>query len=89
MTSDTRRKVPAPPNDLQLHNRFTVFIADEKLGVLSNGAPLMAWLDPLRTTRRKQVVIVVEDSLLQGTESPHDLSLREVCSFLGTYFGIL
>lgn len=70
VTSHTRKKAPAPPNDLQLHNTFSVFIADEKLRVLSNGVSLMAWRDPLRTTKRKQEVIVVEDSLLQRMEAP-------------------
>lgn len=74
-----RGKAPAPPTDLQLHNRFTVFIANEKLGALSNGASLMAWPDPLRTTRRKQQVIVVGESLLQGMEDLHDLSSMEAC----------
>lgn len=50
--------------------------------MLSNGASLMAWHDPLRTTRRKQELIMVEDSLLHGMEVHHDLSSREVCWLL-------
>lgn len=37
VTSGTETKAPAPPEDLQQWNRFTVLKAVEEVGVLSNG----------------------------------------------------
>ena len=42
MTSGTRRKVAAPPADLQLQNRFGAMVADEGLEVLFRAASVSA-----------------------------------------------
>ena len=53
MIPPARRKAPALPHDLQLQNRLTALVADEDLGVLSNGAFQMAEPEPHITARRK------------------------------------
>lgn len=39
ITSDARRKAPAPPQDLQLENRFNAFVGEGGLGAQSSEAP--------------------------------------------------
>ena len=70
VTFGTRRKVPAPPQNLQLQNRFSALIANKSLGPLLKKAPKPAKLEPCRSTRRKQQVIVMGDSLLSETKAP-------------------
>lgn len=48
----------------------------------------MAWHDPLRTSRRKQEVIVIKDSLLQGMKISM-MSFREVCCMLGSHVWVI
>lgn len=70
---------------------FAVFTPDEKLEVLSHlfhGASLMAWYGPFRTSRRKQEVIVVKDSPLQGMKISM-MSFREVCCMLGFHIWVI
>ena len=74
VTSHMGRKSPAPAHDLQLHNRFAALIANEELGVTSDGASPVADSEPFGTTRRKWQVIMVGDSLLQGTKGFHLLT---------------
>lgn len=74
MTSGTKRKVSAPSKGLKWQNRFTALIVEEELDV----APSLS--------RNKCQVIVMGDSLLQGTGAPVNstIHLRQVCCLLGT-----
>lgn len=68
--SGKRRKVPAPPADPQLQNRFIALVADERLVALCNKASELANSEPHRSTRRKRGVTAVGDFLLQEMEAP-------------------
>lgn len=51
--SDTSRKAPAPPLDLQLQNRFSALVSDGDLGAPSHEAPKLSKSEPCtRSTRR-------------------------------------
>lgn len=79
--SGTRKMIPTPPADLQLWNRFRVSLAEQGLGASDPAEPEPRW-----STRRKLQVIVLSDSLLQGTEAPvcrPDLLSQEVCCLPG------
>lgn len=67
ITSDTRRKAPAP--HLQLQNRFSALVGDKGLGAPSE-TPKLAKSEPCRSTRRKwQVIIVGKFSAVGGGDS--------------------
>lgn len=75
--SGTRKMTPTPPAALQLWNRFRGSVAEEGLGASEPAEPEPHW-----STRRKRQVIVLSNSLLQGTEAPichPDLLSREAC----------
>ncbi|XP_068782230.1 uncharacterized protein [Struthio camelus] len=86
VTSRRRRKALAPPQDLPLKNKFSALQAEEELGMAPREATGLADPVPCRNPRKKRRVIVVGDSLLQGTEAPicrPDLLSREVCCLPG------
>jgi len=56
VTSDTRRKAPAPPEGLHLWDRFTALKAEEELGVFSSVASGLTYLEPCRSIWKKSRV---------------------------------
>ncbi|KAF4803727.1 hypothetical protein TURU_013791 [Turdus rufiventris] len=57
MASDTGRKAPAPPQNLQSQDRVSSLIADKGMGALSNKALKPAGPKTQRKTRRKQMLL--------------------------------
>lgn len=55
--SFTRRKAPAPPEDLQLQNRFNALAAVKGLGGLSNESSVFSKPEPCSSTRGKWQVL--------------------------------
>lgn len=87
VTSGTKRKVPAPPNCLQLQNRVTMHKAEEKPGMPTSKEPDPPNVKLCKSTRKKRQVIRVGDSLLLQMEAPMcqpNQSSAEVCCLPGT-----
>ena len=92
MTAGTKSKAPAPPNSLQLQNRFTILEVEEESHVPPSKGSVPSDTNPCKTIRKKQWAIIMGNSLLQGTEALicwPDLSTREFCCLLGPRTGIL
>ena len=70
VTSGTKRKAPVPPKGLQLQNRFTALKVEEDPHVPTSKGPGPPNPKPCKTTRKKQRIIVMGQSLLRGTEAP-------------------
>lgn len=70
VTSGTTKKVPAPPEGLQLRNRFIALKVEEELSVLSSKASGLTDPEHHRSTRRKWQVIAVVTPCCRGLRPP-------------------